>query len=249
VIWLIGGTSESREIALKLEKRGHKTVVTTATDFGRKLYSGSENIKVVTKRMNLSEMKNFAEENEIEIIIDASHPYAAEVSENAIKTAEVLGIKYLRFERKSLVIEKVKNFPDYLEIVKYLTERNGNILLTIGSKNANFFLSLKERIFLRILPVTESISYCEKEGFSAENIVALKGPFSKEFNKALYNELKIKYLVTKESGEKGGVEEKVNAALELGLEVLMLKRPEVEYPECFYELESLFERIDALWAR
>ena len=62
----------------------------------------------------------------------------------------------------------------------------------------------------------------------ASNIVAMQGTYSKEFNKAIMEEYNIAAIITKESGESGGAENKINAALELDIPVVLIKRPKVE---------------------
>ncbi len=63
--------------------------------------------------------------------------------------------------------------------------------------------------------------------------------YSQKFNAALLQELKIKYLVTKESGAAGGYPEKVKAARSVGVEVLVLERPQIDYPELVYSIKDV----------
>ena len=61
------------------------------------------------------------------------------------------------------------------------------------------------RLIVRVLPNTTSIGICEEIGISGENMVAMQGIFSKEFNQALMREYDVGVIITKESGETGGV--------------------------------------------
>lgn len=58
---------------------------------------------VITGKLTKEDMVRFIEKNNINKIIDATHPYAIEVSKNAIQCAKELNIDYLRYERKSLI--------------------------------------------------------------------------------------------------------------------------------------------------
>ena len=71
----------------------------------------------------------------------------------------------------------------------------------------------------------------------------MKGRMSKETNKALMLEYGIKHLVSKDSGEAGGLVEKVDAALELGIKVHILNRPEISYPKVFDKIEDVNQFI------
>ena len=98
MIWVIGGTKDSRDFIESFPFK-EKLVVTTATEYGGKLLENIEDIKVFCKRLDLEGMNKFIEENSINKIIDLSHPYAEEVSRNAIECSRVKEIDYIRFER------------------------------------------------------------------------------------------------------------------------------------------------------
>ena len=100
-----------------------------------------------------------------------------------------------------------------------------------------------ENIYFRVLPVKESIDKMEKAGIQAKNIIGLQGPFSKEFNKALYENYKIRYVVTKESGKTGGELEKIEAALETKVVPVVLKRPKIEYIWVSSDMEKTAEEF------
>ena len=89
-------------------------------------------------------------------------------------------------------------------------------------------MSPREQLVVRVLPNTTSIGQCQELGFSGENMVAMQGVFSKEFNKALMREYNAGVIISKESGQTGGVPDKIEAALELGLEVILVIRPEIK---------------------
>ncbi len=61
-------------------------IVSTATEYGGKLLEGLP-VKVVSERLPLELMRGFVEKNSIKTIVDISHPYAFEVSKNAMKVA------------------------------------------------------------------------------------------------------------------------------------------------------------------
>ena len=103
------------------------------------------------------------------------------------------------------------------------------ILLTIGAKQLKHFRNLHAdlTLFARVLPSPISLEQAQEAGFTADRILCLRPPFSQADNQALFQELGVDVLVTKASGKEGGVVEKVQAACELGLKVLMIRRPDL----------------------
>ena len=100
--WIIGGTKDSRDFAEKLKTLGvnmKEIVISTVSEYGKKL---AENLgtEIHTGAMNETEMKKFAVGNKIMRIFDFSHPYAVEVSKNAMNISRKLNIEYFRFERE-----------------------------------------------------------------------------------------------------------------------------------------------------
>ncbi len=243
MIWLIGGTSESIKIANLLALANLNVLVSTTTTYGAQL-AALQNIKVIKKEMLLNDMLDVIKINKINTTIDASHPFAQNVSKNAIKACHKSNIQYIRFEREVTPIINGVYYNTYEQICDVLKSTNGNILFTIGSKNINQFKSLQsERLIARVLPVNDSLELCKDAGLKAHQIIAMKGRMTKDTNKAIMLEYKIKHLVTKDSGEEGGVIEKVDAANELGIKIHVLKRPSIEYPKTFQHIEDLVSHL------
>jgi precorrin-6A/cobalt-precorrin-6A reductase len=243
MIWLIGGTVNARELGFLLKQQGWEIVMTTATLWGGEMAS-VPGVKVLSGRLHISEMDQLIRDHAITAVVDASHPFAIEVSANAIEAARRAVIPYLRFERKTKPYPGISCFQSYDALVNSLKGTSGNILLTIGSKNIGAFLPLDvERLYVRILGVSASIRQCEEAGLKPSHIIAMSGVFSVAFNRALMDEFQIRYMVTKESGEEGGINEKIEAAQRLGVEVLMLMRPAMVYPEVFGEYDGVIERL------
>lgn len=247
MIWLVAGTKDARLIAERLLMEGAgRLLASTATEYGGKLFN-DERIEVINKKLEYEEMKQLINEKNIDMIIDASHPYAVNVSRNVMKAAETLNTEYFRFERKMLDYDSAKRFSSLGELVKYVktTYKNENILSTLGSNNLEDIKSVDEEnnLYIRILPAVFSMEKAESLGFLPGRIIAAQGPFSKNFNKVILEDYKIKVLITKESGETGGEAEKIEACFETGTEVLVLERPEISYANCFNDIEELIGKV------
>ncbi|MFZ7120684.1 MAG: precorrin-6A reductase [Eubacteriaceae bacterium] len=227
---VFAGTKMGREVVQKLLDKGEKVIVSTATSYGGSLYNKQQNLTIISKKMKYEEMKEYIENNNIDEIIDVTHPYAVKVTENIKKCSKELKIPYNCIHRDSYFdyndLKGIRVVEDYEEACKYLMDKEGNILLTIGSNNLEVFTPINyQQLFVRILPTSQVLYKCEKLGLCPKNIIAMQGPFSYKINEAMFTELNIKYLVTKDSGRSGGIEEKIKAAINNGVEVIMIKRP------------------------
>ena len=246
MIWVIGGTKDSREFLEKIIKTTQNIVVTTATEYGGKLLENLP-VKVVCKKLTLEMMEEFIMENGVDTVIDLSHPYAAEVSTNALKASQNKEIKYYRFEREevSFLPKKYRKFETIDELVSDLETLDGNILITLGSNNIPHFSNIKNlgNCYFRILPKWDMVKRCEDNGILPKNIIAMQGPFTKEMNIAMIDQYDIKYLVTKQAGATGGEKEKIEAAEEKNVEVIYLTRPQIIYPNHYSDIDELVNVI------
>ena len=246
MIWVIGGTKDSRIFLEKFTSADKNIVVTTATEYGGKLLEGLP-VKVVSEKLPLENMRVFIERNSINMIIDISHPYAFEVSKNAMKVAEEFSIVYYRFEREEIHIipDKFTEFENIEDLINYCDGLNGNILVTLGSNNIEHFSKVKElkKFYFRILPKWDMVKKCENNGILPKNIIAMQGPFSLNMNKAMIEQLNIEYLVTKKGGDTGGEREKIDACNDKGIEVILLDKPKIKYPNCYRNIDELIKNI------
>jgi precorrin-6A/cobalt-precorrin-6A reductase len=255
MIWLVGGTSDAMSVAIRLSSEGYDVMMTVATAYGEKLYGKDKKVSVLRKKMTKDEMMDFIRTYYIEAVVDASHPYAAMVSANAMNASFAASIPYFRYERRNAepepVIEQAKNvcrqikrFASYDEAVRYLNGTVGNILVTTGTKDIGCYKVLDpRRIFLRVLSSSESVKKCEDAGYLPDNIIAMKGSFSCEMNRAMIEEFGIKFLVTKESGAEGGFYGKINAAFETGAEVIIIDRPACGKLESYSDIGELMQKL------
>lgn len=252
MIWIIGGTKDSRDILEGIiEKSNENVVVTTATEYGGKLLEDyiakNENrIKVISERLTEDQMEKLIEENDINLIIDASHPYAQNVSKSVINVKKKMDKKYIRFERKMLDYgnENVLKFETLESMKEFVRGLSGkNILSTLGSNNLAEIKEMGENnnLYVRILPTTDSIKKAEELGYLPSKIIAIQGPIDKIMNTAMMQSYKIDYMITKESGATGGEREKVESCKECGGTVLVLTRPFVDYGIVYNDVKELIE--------
>lgn len=245
---IFAGTSEGRRLSEFLIQQGKPHLVCVATEYGEDCLEEHPLRKVYCGRMKEAEMEVFLQEHPVQIIIDATHPYATEVTENIKTAAKAKGVPYLRLKREEDMDEDGKHmhyFASSEACKESLKETEGNILLTTGSKELNIFCEggdLQERLIVRVLPGRESIDICEKNGLHGRQIVAMQGPFSKEMNLALLHQFQIRHMVTKQSGRAGGYEEKLQAAKEAGVDLYVIGRPAEEHGYSLEEVCAMFSK-------
>jgi precorrin-6A/cobalt-precorrin-6A reductase len=128
----------------------------------------------------------------------------------------------------------------FAEAADLLPALGRRCLLTIGAKQLEHFAHLQGRLFLmaRVLPCVVSLQQALAAGFTADRILCARPPFSQEFNRAILREYAVDVLLTKASGLEGGVKEKVLAARDLEIEVVMIRRPELPDVHCLHTPEA-----------
>lgn len=250
MILVLGGTSDSIEICNKLNEHNLDYFLSVTTSYGEELARKCTD-KVLVAKLSIEDMVEFIKENHIKQIIDATHPYAVEVSSNAIKACEISQIKYTRFERASL-INKIDYNNKYLvetveEACEVANKIGENIFIGTGSKNLNIYKeNIKNKnLIARVLPTSEVLISCEQLGFNADNIIAMKGPFTEKMNESTYKQYNIDLVITKESGIAGGFLEKVNACKNLNIPVVIIKRKKMNYPNTIENIEEIINLIES----
>lgn len=241
---ILGGTSDALNLADELYRICPRLVYSTATEYGDFTASKRLQCKRVYGRKNKEELAELLIKKNVKMLIDATHPFAVNVSENAINVCESLGIEYIRYERPSKIFtaDSILFFQNYEEAGRYVEDLEGKIFITTGTNDIEKILcqiSEKNRVVARVLSVSQSILKLESLGLKAENIIAMKGPFSEEMNYIMFKESDAKILICKDSGISSGYEEKIQAAKRLNMKILVLKRPDIIYPNKFDSIEEI----------
>ena len=232
-ILLFGGTTEGRLLSEFLVNNQIPSIVCAATAYGGSLSASSEEVRVLAERLDAAEMAALMQTEQPELVIDATHPYAAEVTENIQQAASAAGIEYLRVLRETEAVETQEMvFLNSVEAAaEWLDGREGQILVTTGSKELKAYTKIRnwqERIFARVLSTEESVRHCAALGFEGRNLIAMQGPFTEALNEAMLRAYDIQYLVTKDTGRSGGFAEKIEACRACGCTPVIIGRPRKE---------------------
>jgi precorrin-6A/cobalt-precorrin-6A reductase len=232
---VIAGTRDARRIIEALQRLKLQIHATVATELGREFLQAAPALRIHSGRRDAREMAELIRAVQAVAVIDASHPFAAAISENAINACQATGVPYLRYEREATPAPgaNLKLVADFNEAAAQAGAIKGNILLTIGSNHLEVFVATipdyRERLYVRVLPDSGVLAKCEGLGLTARQIFALPGPFTEALNLELYRHCRAAVIITKDSGATGGNPEKIAAAARLGLPVLMVARPQLDY--------------------
>ena len=249
-VWLIAGTIEGRKIADALAAMQVDVYVSVATAYGASLYPENPYIHVLTKRMNLEDMCLFMQETQPELVIDSTHPYAVVVTETVQEACRRTGIPYKRMLRPASSHPGCIAVKDFAEAIEILSNTEGPVFLTTGSKNLADFTRLPhyaDRITCRILPLPDSLDNALSLGYRPGQIICMQGPFSKDLNIAMFRRSGAKYVVTKDSGKAGGFQDKLEAAAEVGARLILIDRNPETGEDLQQVLDELKERFETAW--
>ncbi|MCD2491197.1 precorrin-6A reductase [Lacrimispora sp. NSJ-141] len=251
-VLIFAGTTEGRRLAERLSGASVQTAVCVATEYGETLLPRGETITHLTGRLDEKQMESLMAADGFSCVVDATHPYAVEVSANIRGAAEKNGLSYFRLLREETAGEYGGNtvFVDSVKAAaEYLKKTTGNILASTGSKELKEYTEIKDyrkRVFARVLSTEESVSASRRLGFEGRNLICMQGPFSEEMNYAIMKEYDIRYLVTKSSGKAGGFEEKLRAAEHAGAAVVIVGRPEERQGYSYEQILGLLEKMEIL---
>ncbi|MBQ6234957.1 MAG: precorrin-6A reductase [Clostridia bacterium] len=246
-ILLFAGTTEGRQIAEALGDQPVSVTVSVATEYGETLIAPKENVRVLHGRKNAAEIEALIRETQAQLLIDATHPYAVEVTRTLKAVCASTGTEYMRVLRGAVDADGCVFVDDADAAVRYLNDTEGNVLLTVGSKELARYTAVRDfetRLYARILPVKESADAAFSLGFSGKNLICMQGPFSEEMNAATIRAIGARYLVTKDTGSAGGFAEKIAAAKACGVTPIVIRRPVEEQgadvKTCLMQLQTRF---------
>ena len=235
-VWLFSGTADGNALARELVCSSGPVVVSTASEYGGELAREScPGVTVWAGRQGVEARRRALIESRARAIVDATHPYATQMSEQLIELSSELRLPYVRYERpSSLDTAQAVLCESVAEAAERAILAGRRIFLATGSKDLAAFLQAPKadqcEWFVRITPEPGLLRRAIELGVPRDHILAMQGPFSEGFNTALWRDQRIDCVVTKDSGEAGGFCAKARSAAALNIPLLVIKRPRVNYP-------------------
>lgn len=235
-ILILGGTGEARALAAILAARGYDVTSALA---GRTrtplLPAGAVRIGGFGGAEGLAD---FLREGGFSHLIDATHPFAAQISANAVEASRLAGTPLIRLERPAWQQPRGAKWMgvDTLAEAAAVLPAGARVLLTTGRQGiATFFARTDCRFVARVIELPETVP----EGWT---VVSARGPFSVRDEKALMGAHGITHLVSKNSGGEQAVA-KLEAAAALGVTVVMVRRPVLPQAVTVGTIEAVLERL------
>ncbi len=226
---VFAGTTEGYALCEFLAENRVSVYACAATEYGGSLLQENEFLHVSAGRLKTEDMEELFRKENPEIVLDATHPYAAEVTKNIRTACESAGVLYQRILRpegeknsEAIYVESTE------EAAAFLSGTEGNIFLTTGSKELAKFTGIpdyKERLFARVLSIPSVIRSCAEFGIEGKHLIGMQGPFSAEINEAMLRQFQCSYLVSKDTGLAGGFPEKMEACQRCGVTPVIIGRP------------------------
>ncbi|MDS1029031.1 precorrin-6A reductase [Bacillota bacterium LX-D] len=250
MILVLGGTKEANELIRELQSLNCRVLVTTVSSYGGELAKSCGAEEVLVDALEEQDLVQLVKEKKIEILIDATHPYATAISQLARTVSAKCGVKYFRYTRPECRCQndcsKVIWVNTYEQAAETAFKLGNTVLATIGSKNLEYFVRVRgpeQRLIVRVLPELASVAQCRNLGIQPKDILAIQGPFSETMNKLIFSEFGVEVIVSKESGKSGGFDTKLSAAESLGLPMVIIRRPKENLTgqEFFSDLSKLLQ--------
>lgn len=156
-------------------------------------------------------------------VIDATHPFAAQMSRNAVAACTATGTPLIALERAPWVAgegDRWTRVPDIDAAVAALCGPAQRVFLAIGRQHLALFAAQPQhRYLLRLVDPPD-----DPLPLPLADVIVARGPFDVEGDTALMQAHQIDLVVAKNAGGKGAVA-KIAAARALGLPVVMIDRP------------------------
>lgn len=253
MILLLGGTSETAPLAAAFAAQGWPVLISTATDVPL-ILPEHPLLERRSGRLAHPGMMDLISQRDICLVVDATHPFATEAHATARAAAKEAGIPCLRWQRLRLSVSSAAatEAADHDEAARLAMACGLPVLLTTGSRHLSPYVQAAAvagiPLFARVLPHAESEEACRMAGLPPANVIAARGPFSVHDTVDLINRFAIGVLVTKDSGGAGGLPEKLEAARITGCQVVIIRQPAQDAPNCYETIDDLLAAIHALLA-
>ncbi len=250
MILLLGGTADTAPIARGLADAKIPVLVSTATRI--QLNIGDH--ALIHRHCGCLDSSGLAaliQKHHIRMMVDATHPYAVNVSRNAGEVARKLEMPLLIFARPASDVnhQNIVMAADHLDAAQKAFLPGKPVLLTTGSRHLTSYVQASakngQRLTARILNAKAARDAACSQGMDEKNLICERGPFSVAQNLAHIRFADAGVIVTKDGGTAGGLPEKLEAARQSGCLVVMVQRPQINVcgQTVYQDYESLIRKV------
>jgi precorrin-6A/cobalt-precorrin-6A reductase len=187
-------------------------------------------------------LKDYLAQRDMNAVLDATHPFAVQMSRHAVAACRDLGLPLAQFSRpewRSQHGDRWLGVPDMASAAHALGFAGRRIFLTVGRLGlAEFAAAPQHHYIIRTIDPSDAIA-----ALPSHRLLRARGPFTVADEIDLMRREQVEVLVTKNSGG-AATEPKLAAARALGIEVVMIERPPAETATTFYVLEAALAWIE-----
>lgn len=244
-VLLLGGTTEAGNLALALKSADIATVFS---------YAGRTNAPVVQPvptRVGgfggIDGLADYLRAEQISHVVDATHPFAATMGSNAHHACKVCNIPILRLERPAwtpMAEDRWSRVPTIKAACDALPTVATNIFLAIGRMHIDLFAQQPRHHYLLRLVDTPDVTI----PLPHHTVTVARGPFDMKGDIALMQAHNITHIIAKNAGGIGAVA-KIDAARQLGLNVIMIDRPVRPIGTVARDIETVLRWLDHIAER
>ena len=217
-VLVLGGTAEARRLAERLVAEGVDVLSSLAGRVADPVLPAGE--VRIGGFGGAAGLADWLAEHRPRAVVDATHPFAARITDSAARAAAVLGTPLLRLHRPGWTPRPGDDwrFVDSLAEAAAAVAGVRSVFLTTGRQGVRAFADLAGRVLVRSVdPPDEPLP-------AGATLLLDRGPFRVADELALLREHAVDVVVTKDSG--GHLTEaKLTAARELGIPVVLVRRP------------------------
>ncbi len=241
-ILILGGTAEAAGLARALAGVAGVATITSLAGRTRSPAAVPGEVRVGGFGGPVALVDYLARES-IGLVVDATHPFAAQISRNAAQACHAAGLPRLLLARPPWTPQAGDNWvpaADAGAAAAALPDLGQRVFLAIGRQELAAFAGLTElRFLVRLVEEPD-----EPPPLAAYHLVLGRGPFAVDREIELLRKYKIEVVVSKNSGG-AGAGAKIAAARELGLPVVMIGRPPAPASETAESVEAARAWIEA----
>lgn len=239
-VLILGGTGEARALARHLAARGDvRVTLSLAGRTGNPLPQAGE--VRVGGFGGAKGLADWLRARQVDVLADATHPFAARISANAVDAAGAAGVPLVRLERPQWERQAGDRWVDARDMghaVALLGDTPRTVFLAVGRQEAGrFAASPQHRYIVRSVEPVEAA-----DRIAGARYILDRGPFAEADERALLSAHGVEIVVAKNSGG-DATYGKIAAARQLGLSVVMVARPQPPFAGAAASLDEALARI------
>lgn len=248
-ILLFGGTAQGRLLSQALS--GHRILHYYSTKTAV-TFQPAEGSEAIHGALSADDIAQFAAQNDIRCIVDASHPFAENLHAELSDASTRCGIPLHRLERdfgQRTMHPLVKYCDTYTDLIQAVKSQKATVVLSATGVNTieklrELWYKSDRRVLFRVLDNPNSRELALQHGLPANDILCMPAPQSAEHERTLICQIGAEAVITKESGPDGGLDFKISASIASGIPIFIISKPALPSNyQVWHTIDALIQAI------